>query len=265
MMEPGACPPEWISLDLTLDLSGGGVITLVGAGGKTSLMFTLARQLAGPNSAVLTTTSTKIKLPTKDQSPHLHEVRDAQDLLNRLGRLDAVPTHVTALAPVQDHPQKRTGLTPNDIDTLAAVGPFRWIIVEGDGAARKPLKAPAEHEPVIPASSSHVIVLAGLDGLGQPLGGTSVHRPDLFANLSGLTPGEAVTPEALAKVLNHPLGGRKGVPGDARVTLFLNKADRWGWRPAAEAVSRYLRDNGGADLRLLAGSAQKGGAVVVTL
>jgi molybdenum cofactor cytidylyltransferase len=90
-----------------------------------------------------------------------------------------------------------------------------------------------------------------------------VHRPDLFANLSGLTPGEAVTPEALARVLNHPLGGRKGVPGDARLTLLLNKADRWGWRPAAEAVSRYLRDNGGADLRVLAGSAQKGGAVVV--
>jgi probable selenium-dependent hydroxylase accessory protein YqeC len=180
-----------------------------------------------------------------------------------LDRLDPVPAHLTVLTPVIDHPEKRTGLSPSDIDTLAASGRFRWIIVEGDGAARKPLKAPAAHEPVIPGCCTHVIVVAGMDGLGNPLDEAHVHRADLFSKLSGSPLGEAVTPEALARVVNHPQGGRKGVPGDALLTLFLNKTDQWGRRPVAEAISRYLKNTNGLDLRVVAGSAQEGGAVVV--
>jgi probable selenium-dependent hydroxylase accessory protein YqeC len=263
MMIPVSRPPGWIPLCQALDLTHGGVVTLVGAGGKTTLMFALARRLASQQRPVLTTTTTKIQLPPQHQSPHLLEVEHAADLLYRLDRLDTIPAHLTALAPEAAQPGKRKGLAPAEIDILSASGRFRWIIVEGDGAARKPLKAPAEHEPVIPASCTHVIVLAGLDGIGRPLDDSSVHRAALFAKLSGLTPGEAVTPEALAKVLTHPLGGRKGVPGEARMTLFLNKADRWSWQPEAQAVGRYLSNNQGADLRVIAGSAQKGGAVVV--
>jgi probable selenium-dependent hydroxylase accessory protein YqeC len=261
MIDPRLCPPGWRPLQQALALTGGGVVTLVGAGGKTTLMFSLARQLAAPDTPVLTTTTTKIQLPTEDHSPHLLEVRHAGGLLERLERLDTIPSHLTALSPVEDHPEKRTGLDPSGIDSIAAGGRLRWILVEGDGAARKPLKAPADHEPVIPASCTHVIVVAGLDGLGRPLIETHVHRADLFSKLSGLPLGEAVTPEALAAVANHPEGGRKGVPAGARITLLLNKADHWGWRSAGRSIRRYLDANRGGDLRVVVGSAMKGRGV----
>ena len=49
------------SLRHSLNLNGGGVISIVGAGGKTALMFRMARELAGGGDRVLTTTTTKIK------------------------------------------------------------------------------------------------------------------------------------------------------------------------------------------------------------
>jgi probable selenium-dependent hydroxylase accessory protein YqeC len=262
-MDPGSRPPEWIPLHQALGLNDGGVVTLVGAGGKTTLMFALARQLASPDSPVLTTTTTKIQLPTPAQSPHLVEVSHANDFLHVLDRLDPLPAHLTALTPVDDHPEKRTGLSPPDIDTLAATGRFRWIIVEGDGAARKPLKAPAVHEPVIPDCSTHVIVVAGIDGLGNPLDEAHVHRADLFSKLSGLPLGETVTPEALTRIMVHPKGGLKDVPGGARVTIFVNKADSPRRRTVAETVARRLVEGSGGRLTVLMGAALTGRAIRV--
>jgi probable selenium-dependent hydroxylase accessory protein YqeC len=263
-MVPDTGSAEWLPLNHALALTGGGVVTLVGAGGKTTLMFALAKQLAALEGSVLTTTTTKIEPPTPTQSIHLIEARHAGALLTQLDRLESVPSHLTTLAPAGHPPEKRAGLTSSDIDIIAASGRFRWIIVEGDGAARKPLKAPADHEPVIPTSSRHVVLVAGLDSLGRPLTEKAVHRADRFAALSGLALGAPVTAEALARVVNHPAGGRKGVPEGARLTLFLNKADRFAWQSAADGIHQYLMENGGMDLSVVAGSAQAGIGWVVS-
>ena len=55
------------SLGQALMLGDGGVISLVGAGGKTSLMFKLAHELSKTGEPVLTTTTTKIFEPGPDQ------------------------------------------------------------------------------------------------------------------------------------------------------------------------------------------------------
>ncbi len=67
--------------------------------------------------------------------------------------------------------------------------------------------------------------MAGLSGLGRPLTEEYVHRPEIFARLSGLAPGETITPEALLRVLTHPAGGLKNIPPQARRFVLLNQAD----------------------------------------
>ncbi|MCA1795623.1 MAG: hypothetical protein LC660_17455, partial [Desulfobacteraceae bacterium] len=52
----------------SLDLPETGVISLIGAGGKTSLMFCLARELARSGRKVLSTTTTNVLFPSKEQS-----------------------------------------------------------------------------------------------------------------------------------------------------------------------------------------------------
>jgi len=67
------------------------------------------------------------------------------------------------------------------------------LLIEADGSRQRPLKAPASHEPVIPNWVDTVAVVAGLSALGSPLTEKWVHRPERFAALSGLSPGEIIT------------------------------------------------------------------------
>lgn len=121
------------------------------------------------------------------------------------------------------------------------------LLVEADGARMCPLKAPAEHEPNIPTAGDRgadwleaVVVVAGLRGLGKPLSPEWVHRPEIFAALCGLELGQAITPEALARVLSHPQGGLKNIPPGARRVALLNQADTGDLQALGQTLARML-------------------------
>jgi molybdenum cofactor cytidylyltransferase len=99
------------------------------------------------------------------------------------------------------------------------------LLIEADGSRQKPLKAPSEHEPVIPEFADTVIVVAGLTGLRKPLSQEFVHRPEIFAVMSGLKINEPMTGEALARVLLHPSGGLKNIKAKQKRVALLNQAD----------------------------------------
>ncbi len=78
---------------------------------------------------------------------------------------------------------------------------------------------------MIPAFADTVVVVAGLSALGKPLSAQTAHRPQEFTRISGISPGEAIDPAALSRVLLHPQGGLKGIPPGVRRMLLLNQAD----------------------------------------
>ena len=98
------------------------------------------------------------------------------------------------------------------------------VLVEADGARLRPLKAPADHEPVIPTGAAAVIAAAGLDCLGKPAG-EICHRPERVCALLGVEEDHILTPADVAAVLSSPLGSRKGVTADMAFRCLLNKAD----------------------------------------
>jgi molybdenum cofactor cytidylyltransferase len=106
-----------------------------------------------------------------------------------------------------------------------------------------PLKAPADHEPAVPAFVDTVVVSAGLSGLGTPLDGEHVHRPAQFGQLAGLAAGAPVRADALARVLAHPQGGRKGIPSGVRRIALLNQADTAVLQAQAGSIARALADD----------------------
>jgi molybdenum cofactor cytidylyltransferase len=99
------------------------------------------------------------------------------------------------------------------------------VIIEADGSRMRPFKAPAEHEPVVPAETSLVVPVAGVDVLGRSLSEEYVHRAALAAALSGATFGDSVSPDIVAKVLAHTSGGLKNAPPTARVIALINKVE----------------------------------------
>lgn len=218
-----------------------GILSLVGAGGKTSLMFHLARLLCATGQKVLTTTTTKIYVPTPAQSETVLVASDPQAILLQAAALTGKTAHITAAAARIDAEEgKLKGFAPEAIELFAASGLFDWILVEADGAARHPLKAPAAHEPVIPPNSNVVIAVAGLDALATPLSEAGVFRADLAAARMGLKAGECITENALCRLISHPLGFFKGAPDGALRVLFLNKADTQERRAAAARIATKL-------------------------
>ena len=198
-------------------------VAFTGAGGKTTAVFRLARELLEVSVTVLVTTTTHFgvdQLQLGDRHLALTGPDGLEDALDPAIGLIVVTSGVEAADRV-------TGVDPATAAALARHADRRGLplLIEADGARMKPLKAPAAHEPAVPDSVDTVVVVAGLSGLGRPADPGSVHRPERFRELAGLRPGEIVTPEALAAVLRSPDGGRKGLPSGARAVALLNQAD----------------------------------------
>jgi probable selenium-dependent hydroxylase accessory protein YqeC len=211
----------------SLGLGKSGVISIVGAGGKTSLMFSLAREISGLGQSVLTTTTTKIMMPSRAQSSHVVLTTSSRLLIDNARELLKESLHISAASPrLPEHQGKIAGFPAEFIDEIRQSGCFQWILVEADGAAQKPLKAPADHEPVISASSNWVIGVVGLGVIGKPLQADWVFRPERYASITGLSEGEPVTPASVVKAVVHPMGIFKGCPLWAQKVLFLNAAGR---------------------------------------
>jgi molybdenum cofactor cytidylyltransferase len=238
-----------LKLSRALRVQRNDVVALVGGGGKTSAMFRLGDELAGEGWRVVTTTSTHIGAHQIALSPHAvilpDELADAPT-----GRLfDHFAHQITNRSPtllvfeIDPHTDKAGGLRPDVIDGIASLSGVDVVINEADGARTLPFKAPADHEPVIPATTSLVVPLVGIDAVGQPLDRVHVHRPEQVVALTGAALGQLVTPELIAAVLLHPQGGLKNAPADARVVVLINKVHSEARAETAHHLAHLLLEN----------------------
>jgi probable selenium-dependent hydroxylase accessory protein YqeC len=198
------------------------LIAVVGGGGKTSLMFALARELDGCGRRVITTTTTKIFTPSVEESPCLLMCEDGPEVPMLPERL-ATYGHVTVAQRVGGSAGKLGGVSEETLSICLACADH--VIVEADGAAGHPIKAPEPWEPVIPSLTDLVVPVVGLDCLGKPVSEAVVFRLKRFLTVTGLHEGDPIDPEAVAAVMAHDQGGMKGVRENMRVAPFLNKLD----------------------------------------
>ncbi len=235
----------------TLTLLPQEVIAVVGAGGKTTLIWRLLHEaITHAQRVVLAPTARTLEpiLP-RNASLYLAEQPVAQRIASLLMETDCVIVAARREQPVDGdisaawppaRPIKLRGLLPAPIDDLIPhVPPAIWIS-EADGAARHLTKAPAAHEPPIPMRTTTVIQVVAVEAIGQPLDAAIVHRPEIFAALAGLAPGEIITPEALSRVLLHPQGGLKNIPDHARTLVLLTQRDPHALQPAAQELIERL-------------------------
>lgn len=200
-----------------------GVTALTGGGGKTTMMYTLARELADIGTVICTTT-TRIFPPA-----HL-PVLDGMDRGTAV-RCVCVGTPAQAgklAAPVQS------------IAELAALADY--VLVEADGSKGLPVKAHQPHEPVIPAGANQTVVLVGAPAFGRPAREV-VHRLETFCQLTGQPPDAPVTPGSVAALLRAEGLGSK---------VFVNQAESPAALDAARSLARLL------DCPVFAGSLQRG-------
>lgn len=212
-------------LRAALQLENSGVISFIGAGGKTSLMFSLAEELVAAGKHVLTTTTTKIFIPTGKDSPPTIVSRCSEQILKQAESFLRNSSLLTLGAEYLHAEGKLRGVEPITLRQIAQSKLFDFILIEADGASHRPLKASASHEPVIPDISDKVVVLAGLDGIGRALIEKWVFRSKLFSEITDLPLNSPVTESHVASILLHELASIPHEIDGTMKIVFLNKAD----------------------------------------
>lgn len=199
-------------------------LALVGGGGKTTLMFALAEELRQTGKRIVTSTTTKIWHHEAQGSPFVVFIQGHPAWRDKLGKELRIHGHVFLAQGLLDS-GKVSGIIPSLADELYQDKEMDYLFVEADGSAGHPVKAPAGHEPVIPPLVTKVIAVLGLEAVGEPLKPEIVFRVDLFRKLTGLNPGQRLTPNVLSRLFLDSQGLFKGAPPSAKKVAFLNKLD----------------------------------------
>ena len=174
-------------------------VSVIGSGGKTTLLRYLAERLPG---RVILTTSTHIwpfpGIPLVDTAGN--GVPGNRDHILCQLRSALSSSRVVCLG-IPEPSGKLADPSPVlPFETLLAEA--EHVLIEADGSAGRPLKAHRPWEPVIPACSNRTICVVGASGIGQPIS-EACHCPEIFAALADIPPDQSATEAHIADVLNQ--------------------------------------------------------------
>jgi len=187
-----------------------GITSVVGSGGKTTLIHELACVLDG---TVVLSTSTHV-LPCDDCPVLLDPTREELATALRLSRRVQVGARA-----------KNGKLTSPSLSWARIAELADYVLVEADGSRGLPLKAHLAHEPVIPENSTQTILVVGASGLGRPVR-ESVHRWERFCELAGVSPDDLVTADMVASVIRSEALASRVVVNQCETDLLCKQAAR---------------------------------------
>lgn len=191
-----------------------GVTAIIGSGGKTTLMYALARELSR-RARVIVCTTTHIFPP--EHLPVLLAPSEAE--------LRAVLSASNAVCVSSG--MEKGKLLPPELPFACLAAAADYVLTEADGSHRLPAKAHAAQEPVVPQEANQTVCVFGLSALGRRIRETA-HRPELYAEKLGVSPDDFLTPELAAQLLTLEA---------LHTRIFLNQADT---PPEAEALGRRM-------------------------
>lgn len=197
------------------DITYGSIVSVVGCGGKTSLIELIAR--SNMDKKVLISPTTKIfpmiaddvaQCYTAEESirhvPH-QGIQCLGQMNERTGKLEALPEQVLA----------------------ELVQQYDIALLEADGSRSLPFKGWLDNEPVIPEYSTHTIGVVTLKALGLPATEKNVHNLSEFLSLTGLKHGDTITEQAVESMICSSKGMFKNAVGEKylAITHFESEAE----------------------------------------
>ena len=231
------------------------VITFIGSGGKTSLIWLLARSLAkrpqaGAEQRKILVTPTAKMLPPQ-------ESENRYDRYCTEPPVDAAPG-ITLAGMYNEKTGKLESFALPVLEQLSAA--YDLVLIEGDGCRGLPLKGWADYEPVVPPFTDITVGIVPLLPLGVPISEKIIHRLPQFCSLCDAQPGEILASTHLAQVI----GGNARRPSAYRSlfsaaqgkrALFLNQGEDSGAPERGLEIIKLLPDEfRGSLYRIIVGS-----------
>lgn len=212
---------------------GRGIVCLVGAGGKKSAMYRIAA--AFPDRVALTST---VHTPPFRKRLAAETLIGSDDELETL--VGGTGHRVVAYASPSNKKNRLAGVDPRRLAHIHETCGFDLTLVKADGARLRWIKAPAEHEPLLPARFDMLISLVSVRAVGAPLDHVVAHRPEIIAGLTGAAIGETITAGHVARLLAHPEGGIKHADRAGRVVPVINMVDGDEQKHAARLIAEQV-------------------------
>lgn len=204
------------------------VISLVGAGGKTTLMYELAKRCSGRGLKVLVSTTTHIA------EPKSHFATDKDEVL----RLWETGTY----AVIGERTSGKKLSMPSAGKLNELMEEADTVLLEADGSKRMPCKVPAGHEPMLLPKTSLVIGVMGMSCLGKRMD-ECCFRLEAAQRFFGVCPDTIMSEELAVSILSSDLGARKYV-GDREFAVVLNQCDTKEIRESAGRIAADLERKG---------------------
>ena len=164
------------------------IIAVVGSGGKTTLIKKLTEQYRGEGKSVFVTTTTHMFIEEDTL------LTDDADVI--IGVLQETGYAMAGIA----EGTKMKSLSKETFDRVCNYADV--VLVEADGSKRLPLKYPNATEPVIPENTDEIIVVCGLNAIGQPAKAVC-HRLELVKACLGIEDDTQITPEHIQKLVTE--------------------------------------------------------------
>lgn len=195
-----------------------GLVALVGAGGKKTTLYRLARAHAGRIGITAT-----VAIPPFPEDLGAHVIVAGTSALPALVA-EAQQHRIVAFARPSDKPDRLAGLPPGEVRRIHESAGFDVTLVKADGARSRWIKAPDPDEPQLPEGVDTVIPVVSALAIGERLREDIAHRVDRITAITGAQPGDIITPDLVARLLADEQGALKGA-GKATMVPLINMVD----------------------------------------
>ncbi len=194
---------------MQIELNKRDVVSIVGFGGKTTLLFKLARELV--SSKVLVSTTTKMFLPNENQYDFI--------FIDEPVKIQGNGIYFAASRSLE------SGKVSCFKDFYETQKQFDYVLMEADGSKGKFLKAWDEHEPVIVSNTTKTIGVVNLKLFGCEINESNIHRVEIFCKITNANIGDEICVEHYQKIIEHRDGLFKNSCGE-KIVYFISDSEK---------------------------------------
>lgn len=241
------------------------VVSVIGAGGKTTLIRALAEEYQSKGIPVIVTTTTHMLV---ENLPWFLLTPSPEGVKKLLGQYGMAWIGIPQVGMSQEGRDKGGGSCSHINRRVRKMGILpreflEWVLgygvpvlIEADGARGLPIKAPAGHEPVLLPQTTHVLNVYGLDAIGKRISEVCF-RGDRAAELLGKKTEDILQEGDIAALALSRQSGRKGAAAVLPYKIVLNKADNAAREKSALRIGMMAWEKGFGDLTVTAAERQR--------
>jgi len=211
------------------NINKGDVVSIVGTGGKTTLLFQMGKELKGKYK-ILLTTSTKIYKPTIENYDYIYT--SIEDYT-----YDNIKNGITVLSKdINYENNKLIGIDDNILEDV--IEDFDLVFIEADGSRKLPLKGWKKHEPPILCKTNKTIGIIPINILGLKINEDLIYG---FEEFNRFLKNEVIIDKTvIGRILTSNNGLFKNSKGELYV--YINKADTAEEFKKAQDLANYLKN-----------------------